>query len=279
MPQVIRSPTTGYVIADLKKSRLAETDACTVYFVTDEADGAWYMLKVSPDIPGNGRLEREALVLKDIQAEVKRILATEKLDAQNGGLCYEKCFPRLRESFLFTEQGNRRINIVEIPDTNSVKDLCPLEQWRTRSHVRIDPKTSAWLMGRLLKVFTLTHPLGVSVGKIDGGNILVNPEKRRAIFFDWTEAYQYDKYVPPEKVGEEIAAAATQVFLALGGNVGRGTLPESDQLTDDRYAELLLQFMSGAERDPDKAALRFYKLVREMWEFSIHPFTTIKIPV
>ena len=277
MPQVIRSPTTGYVIADLQKSRLAQTSTYTVYLVTDEADGAWYMLKVSPDIPGNGRLDREALVLKDIQTEVERLRATEKPGITGGGLRYEKCFPRLRESFLFKEQGNRRITIIEIPDTDSVRSLVPLEQWRTRERVRLDPKSSAWLLGRLLKVFTLTQPIGISVGKIDGGNILVNPKKHRAIFFDWTEAHQYEQYVPPETVGEEIAKAATQVFLALGGNLGKGTLPASDQLTDDRYAQLLLRFMSGVERDPDKAAQNFYKLIREMWEPEFHTFTTIPL--
>jgi hypothetical protein len=274
MGQIIRSPTAIYTIADLKKDTLAKTAAYTVYLVTDES-GAWYMLKVSPDIPGNGRLDREALVLKDIQAEVKRILATEKPGTVSSGLRYEKCFPKLRESFLFTEQGNRRINIIEIPNTNSVKDLVPLEQWRTREHVRLDPKSSAWLLGRLLKIFTLTHPIGVGVGKINGGNILVNPEKHRAVFFDWTEAHQYEKYVPPEKVGEEIAEATKQVFMALGGSLAKGTLPQSDQLTDTRYAELLLRFMSGAERNPEKASQRFWKLIREMWKSEFHTFTTI----
>ena len=277
MRQIIRSPTTEYSIANREKSRLAQSATCTVYLVTDEADGQWYMLKVSTDIAGNGLLDREALVLKDIETEVNRILATEKPGTADGGLHYEKCFPRLRESFLFTEQGNRRINVIEIPATDSVKDLIPIEQWRTREQVRIDPKSSAWIMGRLLKVFTLTQPIGISVGKIDGGNILVNAKKHRAIFFDWTEAYQYEQYVPPEKVGEEIAHAATQVFLALGGSIAKGTLPHSAQLADTRYAELLVQFMSGAERDPDKAAVRFYTLVREIWNNEFHPFATIPI--
>ena len=277
MREIIRSPLTDYLIADRERNRLAQSATCTVYLVTDEADGSWYLLKVSTDIAGNGLLDREALVLKDIEAEVDRIRTTEKPGTTDGGLHYEKCFPRLRESFLLTEQDNRRINIIEIPDTDSIGDLVPIERWRTREKVRIDPKSSAWVMGRLLKVFTLTHPIGISVGKIDGGNILANAKMHRALFFDWTEAHQYPLYVPPEKVGEEIAAAATQVFLALGGSVGKGTLPDSDQLTDARYATLLLQFMGGSERDPDKAAKRFYKLVREMWGKEFHIFNPIPL--
>lgn len=273
MNDLIRSPTTTYLV----KRALARGPTHNVYLVTDEKDDSWFMLKVSLDIPGNGRLDREALLLKDIEAEVSRLRSSEVPGSTGGALRYEKCFPRLRESFLFKEQGNRRVNIIEISDTESVSNLVPIEQWRTRERVRIDPKSSAWIMGRLLKVFTLTHSIGIGVGKIDGGNILVNPKQHRAIFFDWTEAHQYDKYVPPEKVGEEISQAAIQVFIALGGNLATGTLPPSGQLLDTQYAELLLEFMSGCERDPDKAALRFYKLVREMWVTEFHPFTTIPI--
>jgi hypothetical protein len=273
MNDVIRSPTAVYRI----DKPLARGPTHNIYLVTDEKDGGWFMLKVSLDVPGNGRLDREALVLKDIEVEVERIRSTEVPGATGGALRYEKCFPRLRESFLLKKQGNRRINIIEIPDTDSAKSLVPIEQWRTRERVRIDPKTSAWIMGRLLKVFTLTHPIGVSIGKIDGGNILVNPEIHRAIFFDWTEAHQYEMYVPGEKVGEEIAQAATQVFIALGGNLATGMLPAHEQLLDTQYAELLLEFMSGRMRDPDKASQRFYKLVREMWAVEFHPFTTIPL--
>ena len=271
MGNVIRSPSTSYVV----EKSLGRTPTYTVYLVSEKARSGWCILKVSSDAEGNGRLDREALVLKDIQAEVLRLRASEKPGATDGALRYEKCFPRVRESFLFKEQGNRRVNIIDMLDTDAVQSLVPLEQWRTRERVRLDPNSSAWLMGRLMKVFTLTHPIGVSVGKIDGGNILVNPNKHRAIFFDWTEAHQYTQYVPPEKVGEEIAQTARQVFLALGGNVSKGTLPSHDQLSDTRYAELLLDFMSGSERDPDKAAQRFYKLIREMWDKEFHPFTTI----
>lgn len=271
MSELIHSPTTSYAII----KPLARTTAYNVYLVNDTSDGSWHMLKVSVDIPGNGRLDREAMILRDIAAEVERVRSTEKPGSSSGALRFEKCFPRLRESFIFKEQGNRRINVIEIIDTDVVESLVAIEQWRTREHVWLDPMSSAWIMGRLLKAFTLIHPIGISIEKIDGGNILVNPEKHRAIFFDWTEAHQYDQFVPPEKVGAEIAAAARQVFIALGGNIGKGTLPESDQLSDTRYAELLLEFMSGRVRDPDVAARRFYKLVRDMWEPTFHQFTTI----
>jgi hypothetical protein len=253
---------------------LGRTPVYNVYQAIDTADDSWYMFKIASNTGDNGRLDREALVLKDIEAEVLHIRRTEKPGVTHSGLRYEKCFPRLRESFLSKEQGNRRVNIIEIPDTDTVKSLVPLEQWRLREKVRIDPKSSAWIIGRLFKVFTLTHPIGISVGKIDGGNILVNPEKHRAIFFDWTSAHQHEKFVPPEKVGEEIAQAVRQVFLALGGDVATGALPKSDQLTGARYEKLLLEYMSGSERNTDKAAQRFYELVRDMWAAEFHPFTT-----
>jgi hypothetical protein len=273
MSLLVESPKAVYSVV----KPLARTSTHTVYLATDIADTAWYFLKISLDVSGNGRLDREALILRDIETEVERIRSTEVPGTTHSGLHYEKCFPRLKESFLFKKQGNRRINIIEVLDTDTVETLVPIEQWRTRERVRIDPKSSAWIVGRLLKSFTLTQPIGIGVGKIDGGNILVNAEKHRAFFFDWTDAYQYESFVPPEKVGEEIALATKQIFIALGGNLSLGTLPSSEQLTDTRYAELLLEFMSGRERNPDQAAQRFYKLVRDMWVAEFHPFSTIPL--
>lgn len=280
MTQLIRSPTTTYEV----EKPLARTATYNVYLVNDQADGRLFMLKVSLDIPGNGNLDREVLILNDISAEVKRIRGLEPAATKHGGYRFEKCFPRVHESFRFKEQGNRAINIIDIPaaDLDEGDDLMPLERYRVRQRVLIDPKTSAWIMGRMLKMFTLIHPIGIAVGNINGGNLLIRPgehdvRSHRALFFDWTKAHQYDSFVPPEKVGEEIAHAATTVFKALGGNTGTGVLPASEQLADDRYAKLLVQFMSGRERDPDKARAYFYDVINNIWESHFHPFTTIPI--
>ncbi len=155
-----------------------------------------------------------------------------------------------------------------------MSELVPIGQWRARELVRLDPKSSAWIMGRLLKIFTLTHPMGVSVGKINGGNILVNPIEHHVVFFDWTRARQSDGPVSGRVAREEISQAARQVILALGGNPVTGELPSHEQLPDARYASLLTAFVDKEVDDAFTAGSKFYTLLDELWEKEFHPFTT-----
>ena len=274
MSQIIRSDTTDYAVL----KQVGETELYRVYIVVDVADNQEYLLKIAPDVLGNGGLDREAFTLREIEKEIAQVDAKFKQkNNTEDGLGFQRCFPRLVESFLVPEQGNRRVNVIAIYGVKQVTDLVPLEQWRTRERRRIDPKSSAWIMGRMLKIFTLTHPLGVSVGKIDGGNILVNPEAHHVVFFDWSLARHHDGQVSATLAREEISAAATQVVLALGGNPKTGALPASEQLPDNRYADLLGTFVKRKVSSPFTAGQDFYGLLNELWKSEFHPFTTIPI--
>lgn len=271
MGNIIHGKSADYAVLQL----VGRTDDYNVYIVEGAADLRQYLLKIATDIHGNGLLDREAFLLLEIKEEIERRNAEHKrVNKTNQGLGYQRCFPQMVESFLVPNQGNRRVNVIAIYDAEQVKDLVPIEQWRTRERVRLDPKSSAWIMGRLLKIFTLTHPMGVAVGKIDGGNILVNPDKHHVVLFDWTQARHYDMALPKEVARDEISRAATQVFLALGGDLKTGTLPESDQLPDSRYADLLKSFANKQVIDPFEAGREFYALLESLWKTEFHPFTT-----
>jgi hypothetical protein len=270
MKTTLPSPTTCYEVVRL----VAETDDYRVYIANSSINPEPLLLKVATSIEKNGLLDREAFVLREIREEIERRNKVFK-DAGNGhGLGYQRCFPQLVESFIASSQGNRRINVIALFGTSSMSDIVPLEQWRTREHVWIDPKSSAWIMGRLLKIFTLTHPLGLSVGKIDGGNILVNPIEHHVFLFDWTRATYHQGNLSAEFVRHEISSAACQVFLALGGNLTTGELPLHAHLTDARYGDLLLRMINRDLSDPVSAGVEFYTLVDELWEKGFHPFTT-----
>lgn len=273
MAQIIQSPVTKYHIDAL----VGQTTNYNVYIVTADS-GEQHLLKIAVTTHHNGLLDREAFLLRDLYEEItRRETEHECTNKPNEDLGYKRCFPRLEESFLVPEQGNRRVNVITIYGAETPRDLVPIEQWRTRERVRIDPKTSAWILGRLLKIFTLTHPFGVSIGKVDGGNILVNPTEHHVAFFDWTQARHHNSQLPPSVAQTEIAAATKQVILALGGNINTGELLDDPQLPDSRYAELLKQLADGRLSDPVSAGVQFYRLVDEMWERGFHPFTTYKL--
>lgn len=271
MSQIIRSKAANYAV----KKLVGETEFYRVYIAVDPVSEEECLLKIARDVAGNGGLDREAFILREIEKEIARLNAEhKKKNHTEHGLGYQRCFPRLVESMLVPEQGDRRVNVVAIYGAKQVTDLVPIEQWRTREKRRIDPKSSAWIMGRLLKIFTLTHPFGVSVGKIDGGNILVNPVEHHVVLFDWSRARHHNDRLPLQSAKAEISAAATQVVLALGGDPATGKLPENDQLQTDKYAKFLRHLIEGGIPDPVKAGWEFYALLDEVWETGFHPFTT-----
>jgi hypothetical protein len=267
----IISRTTTYKVDVL----VGKTPDYNVYIVNVNSSEQ-YLLKIAATSVHNGLLDREAFLLSDIHKEFEFRNAEHKArNKTDHGLGYQRCFPRLVESFVVPEQGQRRVNVIAIYGALSVKDLVPLEQYRTRASARIDPKSSAWIMGRLLKIFTLTHPMGVAAGKIDGGNILTNPTEHHVVLFDWTRARYHDGALLRAIVSEEISQAAHAVILALGGNPATGELPKSEQLPDSRYADYLKRMADGGVSDAVSAGAQFYELLGTLWKPSFHPFTTI----
>jgi len=274
MSQIIHSKTTDYAVIQL----VGKTPDYNVYIVQDQTSDQEYLLKIVGDVSQNGLLDREAFLLQDLREEIDRRNTEHKhIKKTDRGLGYQRCYPCLVESFLIPEQGNRRANVIAIYGAESVSDLVPIEQLRAREQVYIDPKTSAWIMGRLLKIFTLSHSFGVEVGKIDGGNILINPYEHHVVLFDWTQARHYDEPLSRKITQQEIASAAKQVVLALGGDPITGKLLQSDQLSDTRYEDYLRQLVAGREFDPVLAGAKFYELIDDMWESAFHPFTTIPL--
>jgi hypothetical protein len=272
MSHIIRSPTAAYEVGNL----IGHTADYSVYLAADVDTQEEYLLKIASDATRNGLLDREAFLLGKIQTEIARRDAEYQRERgdETKRLGYHRCFPRIAESFTVPEQGARRVNLVAIYGNEPLTSLVPLEQWRTRERVRLDPKTSAWIMGRLLKILTLTHPLGVEIGRLNGGNILVNPEEHHVLLFDWSAARHHPGPLPKQLAREELKAAATQVVFALGGDPRTGALPASEQLPDSRYADFLKRLIDGERSEPISTGAEFYDLVDDLWERGFHPFTT-----
>lgn len=271
MSRIIHGKTANYAVLQL----VGREADYKVYIVENQSSGEQYLLKIANDVLGNGLLDREAFLLSQISEEIEhRNTVFKNHNPTESGLGFRRCFPKLVESFLVPEQGNRRVNIIAVYGSSSMSELVPIGQWRTRELVRLDPKSSAWIMGRLLKIFTLTHPMGVTVGKITGGNILVNPIEHHVVFFDWTQAQQSDGPISKLVAREEISLAARQIILALGGDPVTGALPQHEQLPDARYASLLQSFVDRKVDDAFTAGAQFYALLDELWEKEFHPFTT-----
>ncbi|TSC71393.1 MAG: hypothetical protein G01um101470_633 [Parcubacteria group bacterium Gr01-1014_70] len=272
----LTSPITEYFIS----KELGRTDCFNLYLCKTKSEQQC-ILKIAASMEKNGFLDREAILLGDMRDEAKRIEAKYdqvKLDP-NRSLNYHLCFWDLVETFIAPTQGNRRVNILRYPILDDLSTLVPIQHIVTRDHLRVDRKTSAWMMGKLLKFLVFAHSQGVSLGPhVAGDNILVERKEHYIVLFDLTEAVMHrEGTVPADIAREEISKAAQEVICVLGGDLETEEMPADEQDPDNHYARYMFLLARGSECDAKQAHTRFYELVRslwprsEYWQFTSYP--------
>jgi len=244
-------------------------------------DNSVGVLKIGVSVEQNGLLDREAFLLRKMKDEAEYLedeYARIKDDPKQS-LGYQICFPNLIDSFISDEQGDRRINILKFDQVaDDLSRWAPIAHLASRDKIRVDPKTSAWMLGKLLKLLVFTHSQGISIGQLTGENILVERNHHFVAVFDWSKASVHPgKEVPSSVAREEISQVAQEVIRALGGNPETGELPPDDQMTDDSYSSHLYELVHGSESNSKRAHVEFYKLVRSLWPREFWPFTGYRL--
>jgi len=267
---VLASPADHYRVVKL----VGEADAFRLYLCQNGA-GETYILKIATNQAYNGLLDREAYLLREMRkhAEFLEEAYAKVKEDPSVLLNYHFAFPNIVETFVSVEQEGRRVNILEFPVVEDVSSLVPIELVTIVDRVRVDPKTSAWIMGKVLKILHFAHAQGIAVGKVSGMNILIERDQHYVVVFDWTGA-TLSEVIPPDLARADIAQAARAVQRLLGGDPS-GMLPEDEHLQDGRYTVHLQALASGSVSDAQVAHREFYTLIRELWPTpKFHPYTT-----
>jgi len=265
----IKSPTRVYEIL----KRIGNPETFSLYLC--KAKEKTYILKIADVVEHNALLDREAFVLQEMRSEAARLEEeyAKIRDNPEEMLNYQFCFPDIVETFIAPNQGSRRVNILGFSAVDDLGSLVPIRHLMSRDHVRVDRKTSAWMMGKFLKILVFAHSQNISVGRISGDNILIERDKHYVALFDWTFSTMYTKRISTDVVCKEIAQGAREVILALGGDLKDGTFFDDEADPDNRYAAYLYALASGEENSAQRAHERFYLLVRALWPRSYWPFT------
>ena len=259
---------------------LGETEDFRLYQCSIPTGGVG-ILKIAASVANNGVLDREAFILQTLRDEAVRLeeeYAKVKTDPKRL-LNYQIMFPNLVHSFISEDEGGRRINVVNFNHVgDDIGRLVPINHLVSRDHIRVDPRTSAWILGKLLKLLVFVHSQGMSTGQVTGENILIERNKHYVAFFDWSKATIHGDNTPSEIACEEISQVTKEVILALGGNPNTGVLPADVQDKDGRYAAYLYGLACGSESDASKAHEDFYEFIRTTlgWH-GYHPFTTYSL--
>ena len=267
--QILKSPTDGYEILKL----IGNPDEFRLYLCRSKEERN-YILKVAATVEHNSFLDREAFILNEMRAEAARLEEEYARVKSNPDsmLNYQLCFPDLVETFLASGQGNRRVNILGFSAVEDMGKLVPIRHLVSRDRVRVDRKTSAWMMGKLLKILVFAHSQDISLGEVTGFNILIERDEHYVVVFDLTSAEICVGGVPEDVAREEISRGAREIILALGGDAKK--LPEdNEQDPDNQYGKHLYALADGSESNAKKAHEKFYSLVRSMWPRAYWPYT------
>lgn len=252
-------------------SKLGSTERYNLYQCTFK-DDQFALLKIAKDKENNGYLDREGLILRLL---FDRALEVESKNTGSKPFNYQLFFPGLVESFICKTQADRRVNIVGFPEEiQDKKQLVPISNLRDVERVRVDPKTSVWIIGKWLKVLAFAHDQGIANGGNTGSNLLIEKDEHGVILFDWTGATDYQENgVPTSVCRSEIMEIGQWAFQILGGDSQKGTLPEDKQLTDSQYADFLMKMAHGEFFNAGATLDQFYKLAHGKWPPKFHDFT------
>jgi hypothetical protein len=276
---IVKSPSTEYVIKTKlgkEDARIAATAQYNLYICTSASRSEQeLLLKVAASAEDNGVLDREAFLLRSMRTEALR-LETEYAALKGEGtfLNYQLGFPEVMETFLSEQQGGRRVLVLGFGVADDLGKLVPIAHVRTRDCVRVDPKTSAWIMGKTLKILVFAHSQGISVGNLSGENILIERDWHCVTLLDWSAAMFHTDEVPQDIACKEISRAAQEVIILLGGDPATGKIPDDDQITDGCYAGILRSLVCGNYNNASRAHHEFYELVEILWGRKYHPYTS-----
>jgi hypothetical protein len=266
----LRNGSDLYQIGD----RVAETDDYRLYLCKQEGTGRQCLLQIAKAIEKNGGLARAAYILGELKRRAYELEAEYALVRTNPNslLNYQLGFPELVDSFICQEQGGRQINILAFRDVEDVSKMVPLTNITEKDQLRVDIRTSAWIMGKILKMLAFAFSERFSVDPT-GNNILIEPDNHYALIFDWAAAQIHSKAVPAENRRQQISHSAQAVITVLGGDLETGIFPDAGDKNFTRYTDYLLRLARGNESDAKRAHTEFYKIVDTFWKREFYPFT------
>jgi hypothetical protein len=256
--------------------KVADTTAYRVYLCQELGSGRTCLLQISAESTHNGGLDRAAYVLKELRKAADQLEELYATQSNGKKLHYDRLFPVLVDSFTAASQGGRRVNVLAFTDVEAPTQMVPLSNLAEKDRLRVELPSSAWIMGRLLKLLVLVHDENISVGSLSGNNILLDVKQHFAVVFDWSSATTHPSAVPASVRKEDIANAAKAVFGAIGGNPKSGAYICANN--DERsYYEFLWNLASRREASAQHAHEQFYELSDRLFGRGFKEFHTLPI--
>lgn len=247
----VRNYEVGKLIGEASKFR--------IYLGND--DGKQVVMKVAKTFADGDSLAEEAGWFNLLRAFIAQVTRMQEKSGEANSH-YEWLFANLLSSFLEPSQKDRRINIFEVVDTD-FGQLIPLPKLRIKTE--IDARTSVWILGRFLKIYSFYELLAASddnpiirYANFSPGDYLIGPERHRLIYYNHSGAMA-------DVVANNYVKAIAQFILEW-------VLIENDP-AEQAYYQLLEDFAASGRTTCEEAHAELYQLIGELWGIQYHPFT------
>jgi len=238
---------------------IGETSKFRIYL--GNHDDQQVIMKVAKTFEDGDALAEEASWFKVLQAFANQVAKIQERSGEKNAH-YDWLFAHLINSFLERSQQDRRINVFEVVDT-SFDQLTPLSKLCTKT--KIDARTSVWILGRFLKIYSFYELLAFSgdnpivrYANFSPGDYLIGPERHRLIYYNHSESVA-------DVIANDYVKTITK-FISEWVVIGADTAEQA-------YSKLLGDFATNGRMTCEEAHAEFYRLVRELWGIQYHPFT------
>lgn len=211
-------------------------------------------------------------------AEELEAIDRQREEILNCRLHYDWLMPVLIESFVCESQGRRQVNILSFAGIDA-GEFMPLSQIPEKGQ-RVDLKTSAWIIGRMLKLLGFVIQAQISVS-FKTEKFLIGPKEHHLVLLDWTNAREVfgDNR---EGVNLNILRIGECGLNLIGANFDKTGWQYNYPIEENereyiaflhRMATLSQNFYRS-RRDALDVHRMFYNVVEQVWGKAYHPFTT-----
>ncbi|MFH1030530.1 MAG: hypothetical protein V1770_04695 [bacterium] len=268
---IIKSLNHQYKVGDF----VGNANEYRLYLAIQEETEQKCLLQVATKTSDNGALDRAAYILRELKKHSDGLEEeyTKVKKNPDSFLNYDLGFPEIAGSFICQEQGGRRINILAFRSVESPRQMVPLNIITDTYGLRVDLRTTAWIMGKTLKMLDFAHSADISVNLMSSRNILVERDQHYVVIFDWSIAETHQGKIPREARQKDISESARAIIRTLGGDSKKGSIPNDGSNAYEKYTDYLFDLANGRESDAKRAHKNFYELVDSFWKKEFYPFT------
>lgn len=269
---LVRNRKREYLVSG---TSFAQGDLCNLYQCESVQDGKEIgaIFKVARNPADNDLVWNEAQILKQLASSTEY----EQFRAY---------VPQLVDSFDYrdsTASQARRVNVLALAEG----PYYSLKEVRAAYPQGIDARDMAWIWRRLLIVLGFAHMSNVFHGAVLPTHILIQPENHGLVLIDWSYALfepasdeyipaistEYKDWYPPEVLAKEPPRSGTDIYLGalcmlylLGGDVLKGTTPDSvPKRIQSFFRGTTLKGQAQRPQDALRLLDEFTELIESLW--------------